>query len=153
MPSLNTAPSSAPIWSHMTMELSSFKTSIKREASAYSVLKDDCFFDEFQRDLLITAKSHDVSEVIYPLPSEDTTPEEQHDPHQFDGAPDSESDRILDYINSQHQEEDMNNALQPYNVMTSPTSDVTPHGSINSVCIHLFYHMAQSKTSPTRFTC
>ena len=27
-------------------------------------------------------------------PSEDTTPEEQHDPHQFDDAPDSESDPI-----------------------------------------------------------
>ena len=55
-----------------------------------------------------------------PLPSENTTPEEQHDPHQFDDAPEIESDPILDYINSQHhQEEDMNNALQAYNVMTS----------------------------------
>ena len=46
-------------------------------------------------------------------PFEETTPEEQHDPHQFDDAPDSESDPILDYINCQHQqEEDMNNALQ-----------------------------------------
>ena len=81
-----------------------------------------------------------------PLPSEDTTPEEQHDPHQFDDAPEIESDPILDYINSQHhQEEDMNNALQAYNVMTSPTSDVTPQRSINSVHIHLFYHIAQAK--------
>ena len=54
-----------------------------------------------------------------PLPSEDTTPEEQHDPHQFDDAPEIESDPILDYINSQHhQEEDMNNALQAYNGVT-----------------------------------
>ena len=46
-------------------------------------------------------------------PSEDATHEEQHDPHQFDDAPYSESDPILDYINSQHHhEEDMNNALQ-----------------------------------------
>ena len=81
-----------------------------------------------------------------PLPFEDTTPEEQHDLHQFDEAPDIESDPILDYINSQHhQEEDMNNALQAYNVMTSPTSDVTPQQSINSVHIHLFYHVAQAK--------
>ena len=81
-----------------------------------------------------------------PLPSEDTTPEEQHDPHQFDDAPDIESDPILDYINSQHhQKEDMNNALQAYYVMTSPTSDVTPQRSINSVHIHLFYHIAQAK--------
>ena len=53
------------------------------------------------------------------LPSEDTTPEEQHDPHQFADTPEIESDPILDYINSQHhQEEDMNNALQTYNAMT-----------------------------------
>ena len=65
-------------------------------------------------------------------PSEDTTPEEQHDPHQFEDAPDNEFDPILDYINSQHhQEKDMNNALQAYNVMASPTSDVTPQWSIN----------------------
>ena len=76
-----------------------------------------------------------------PLPSEDTTTEEQHDPHQFDYAPGDESD-----INSQHhQEEDMNNALQAYNVMTSLTSDVTPHQSIISVHIHVFYHVAQAE--------
>ena len=39
----------------------------------------------------------------------------------------------------------MNNALQAYNVMTSPTSDVTAHRSINLVHIHLFYHVAQAK--------
>ena len=39
----------------------------------------------------------------------------------------------------------MNNALQPYNVMTSPTSDVTQQQSINSDHIHLFYHVAQAK--------
>ena len=45
--------------------------------------------------------------------SEETNPEEQHDPHQFDDAPDSESDPILDYIHSQHhQAKDMNNAVQ-----------------------------------------
>ena len=39
----------------------------------------------------------------------------------------------------------MNNALQAYNVMTSPTSDATPQQSINSVYIHLLYHVAQAK--------
>ena len=39
----------------------------------------------------------------------------------------------------------MNNALQAYNVMTSPTSDVTPQWTINSVHIHLFCHVAQAK--------
>ena len=29
--------------------------------------------------------------------------------------------------------------------MTSPTLDVTPQLSINSVHIHLFYHIAQAK--------
>ena len=46
-------------------------------------------------------------------PSEDTTHEEQPDPHQFEDVYESEVDPILDYINSQnHQEEDMNHALQ-----------------------------------------
>ena len=39
----------------------------------------------------------------------------------------------------------MNNALQAYNDMTSPTSDVTTQQSINSVHIYLFYHIAQAK--------
>ena len=60
-------------------------------------------------------------------PSEDTTHEDQPDPHQFDDAPENEIDHILDYINCQHhQEEDMNNALQAYNVMASPTPMIHP---------------------------
>ena len=52
----------------------------------------------------------------------------------------------MDYINSQHhQEEDINNAVQAYNAMTSPTSDATPQWSINLIHIHLFYHVAQAK--------
>ena len=61
----------------MTMELASFKKSIKREASAYSVLKDERFFDKFQRDLLITAKSHDVVEILDPSYSPGHSPEER----------------------------------------------------------------------------
>ena len=72
--------------------------------------------------------------------------EQQPDPQQFEDAPENEVDPILDYINSQHhQEEDMNNALQAYNVMASPTADDTPQCSINLVHIHLFYHAAQAK--------
>ena len=41
----------------------------------------------------------------------------------------------------------MNNALQAYNVMTSPTSDFTSKQSIDSVHIHLFYHVVQAKLS------
>ena len=79
-------------------------------------------------------------------PSEDTTHEEQTDPHQLDDAPTYEIDPILDYINSQHhQEEDMNHALQAYNVMASPTPDDTPQQSINSIHIHLLFHVAKAK--------
>ena len=55
----------------MNLELASFKKIIKREASAYSVLKDECFFDKFQRDLFIIAKSHGVSEILDPTFSEE----------------------------------------------------------------------------------
>ena len=60
-------------------------------------------------------------------PPEDTTHEEQTGPHPFDDASTNEFDPILDYINSQHrQEEDMNHALQAYNVMACPTPNDTP---------------------------
>ena len=78
--------------------------------------------------------------------AENTIPEEQPDLHQNDDSPESEIDPILDYIKSQHhQEEDMNHALQAYNIMTSPFPDDTPQQSINSVHTHLFSHIAQAK--------
>ena len=77
MPSFSTTPSSAPIRSPMNLEVASFKKSFKSEASAYSVLKDEHFFDKFQRDLLITAKSHDVSEILDPSYSPGPSPEER----------------------------------------------------------------------------
>ena len=61
----------------MNLELATFKKSIKWEASAYSVIKDKRFFDKFQRDLLITAKSHDVSEILDPSYSPGPSPEER----------------------------------------------------------------------------
>ena len=69
--------SPGPMRSPMNMELASFKKSIKREASAYSLLKDECFFDKFQRDLFITAKSHDVSEILDPTFTPGPSPEER----------------------------------------------------------------------------
>ena len=48
------------------LEVPSFKRGIKREASAYSTFKDEQYFDKFQRDIFITAKSHDVSEILDP---------------------------------------------------------------------------------------
>ena len=56
MPHLSSHSLPAPMRSLMNLELASFKKSIKRETSAYSVLKDECF----------TAKSHDVSEILDP---------------------------------------------------------------------------------------
>ena len=79
-------------------------------------------------------------------PSEDTTHEEQTDYHQFENAPENEIDPIMDYINSQHhQEEDVNHALQAYNIMASPTPDDTPQQYINLIPIHLLYHVAKAK--------
>ena len=63
--------------SPINLEPASFKQSIKREASAFSVLKDELFFDKFQRDLFITAKSHDVSEILDPTFTPGPSPEEK----------------------------------------------------------------------------
>ena len=72
--------------------------------------------------------------------------EEQADSHQDEDAHEGDIDPILDYINSQHhQEDDMNHALQAYNIMTSPFSDTTPQRPVNSVHTHILYHVAQAK--------
>ena len=39
----------------------------------------------------------------------------------------------------------MNHALQAYNVMVSTTPDDTPQWSVNSIHIHLLYHVAKAK--------
>ena len=77
MPHFRSPTSPVPMRSPMYLELASFKKSIKREASAYSTLKDERHFDKFQRDLFITAKSHDVSEILDPTYTPGTSPEEQ----------------------------------------------------------------------------
>ena len=61
----------------MHLELASFKKSIKREASAYSTLKYERYFDKFQRDLFITAKLNDVPEILDPTFTPGPSPEEQ----------------------------------------------------------------------------
>ena len=40
-------------------------------------MKNECFFDKFQRDLLIAAKSHDVPEILDPSYSPGHSPEER----------------------------------------------------------------------------
>ena len=77
MPHLRSPTSPVPVRSPMYLELASFKKSIKREASAYSTLKDERYFDKFQRDLFITAKSHDVSKILDPTFTPGPSQEEQ----------------------------------------------------------------------------
>ena len=76
--SLVTSPSSsASMRSPIHLELASFKKGIKIEASAYSILKDEHYFNKFQRDLFITARSHDVSEILDPTFTPGPLPEEK----------------------------------------------------------------------------
>ena len=58
--------SSASMRSPINWRLASFKKGIKNRASEYSILRNECYFDKFQKDLFITAKSHDVSEILDP---------------------------------------------------------------------------------------
>ena len=76
IPHLRAPTSPVPVRSPMYLELASFKKSIKREVSAYSTLKDERCFDKFQRDLFITAKSHDVSEILDSTFTPGPSPEE-----------------------------------------------------------------------------
>ena len=48
MPHLKSPTPPVPVRSPMHLELASFKKSIKREASAYSTLKDKRYFDKFR---------------------------------------------------------------------------------------------------------
>ena len=58
--------SSSSMRSPISWRLASFKTSTKYGASAYPILRNECHFDKFQKDLFTTAKSHDVSEILHP---------------------------------------------------------------------------------------
>ena len=45
-------------------QLLAFKKSIKREVSQYTILKDEKYFEAFQRNLLVTATTHDCDEIL-----------------------------------------------------------------------------------------
>ena len=76
--SLVTCPSSStPMRSPINIELGSFIKDIKRESSTYSTLKDERYFDKFQSDLFIAAKSPDVSEILGPTFTPGPSPEEK----------------------------------------------------------------------------
>ena len=65
--------------------------------------------------------------------------EEQTDPHKDDDAPEGGVDPILDYINSQHhQEEDMNHALQAYKIKTSRFQILHPIGPSTRSILNCF---------------
>ena len=69
--------SSTPMRSPIHTELASFQKGIKREVSSYSTLKDERYFDKFQSDLFITAKSYDFSEILDPTLTPGPSPEEE----------------------------------------------------------------------------
>ena len=50
----------------MNWRLASFKKVIKYRAPAYPIMRNECHLDKFQKDLFITAKSLDVSEILDP---------------------------------------------------------------------------------------
>ena len=45
-------------------QLLAFKKRIKREVSWYTILKDERYFESFQRNLLVTATTHDCEEIL-----------------------------------------------------------------------------------------
>ena len=45
-------------------QLLSFKKSIKREVSQYTILKDEKYFEAFKRNFVVTATTHDCEEIL-----------------------------------------------------------------------------------------
>ena len=45
-------------------QLLAFKKSIKREVSQYTILNDEKYFEDFQRNPLVTATTHDCEEIL-----------------------------------------------------------------------------------------
>ena len=63
-------------YSPAAIELMGFKKGIKREITAYPSLKDERYFDGFNRSLFIVAKTHKCSEVPEPNYTPGSEPEE-----------------------------------------------------------------------------
>ena len=61
----------------MNWRLASFNKGTKYGAPAYPILTNECHVDKFQKDLFITCKSHDVSEILYPTFSPGPSQEEK----------------------------------------------------------------------------
>ena len=64
-------------YSPAAIELMGFKKGIKREIAAYLSLKDERYFDGFNRSLFIVSKTHECNEVLDPTYNPGSEPEEQ----------------------------------------------------------------------------
>ena len=64
-------------YSPAAIELMGFKKGIKREIAAYPSLKDERYFDGFNRSLFIVVNSHQCNEVLDPTYTPVSEPEEQ----------------------------------------------------------------------------
>ena len=64
-------------YSPAAIELMGFKKGIKREIAAYPSLKDERYFDGFNRSLLIVAKTHECNDVLDPTYTPGSEPEAQ----------------------------------------------------------------------------
>ena len=64
-------------YSTAAIELMGFKKGIKRERAAYPSLKDERYFDGFKRSLFIVAKSHKCNEVLDPIFTQGSEPEQK----------------------------------------------------------------------------
>ena len=64
-------------YSPAAIELMGFKKGIKREIAAYPSLKDERYFDGFKRSLFTVAKTHECSEVLDPIYTPGSEPEEK----------------------------------------------------------------------------
>ena len=64
-------------YSPAAIELMEFKKGIKRETAAYPSIKDERYFDGFQRSLFIVSKSHKCNEVLDPIYNPGSEPEQQ----------------------------------------------------------------------------
>ena len=69
--------SKSTAYSPAALELMSLKKGIKREITAYPSLKDERYFDGFNRSLFIVAKTHECNDVLDPNYTPGSEPEEQ----------------------------------------------------------------------------
>ena len=59
------APPPPPSFS-CSSQLLNFKRGIRRDISAYPTLKDEKYYESFQRSVLVTARAHDCEEILQP---------------------------------------------------------------------------------------